>query len=75
MNKEKFEKWINLDGVEEERTYHYPDGSIYKIENPIKVYIKESGSHKLIDKGGLNHYIRPTWNAFTFKGKYEFNVE
>jgi hypothetical protein len=74
MKVEKFENWIDL-SMEETRTYHFPDGSTYTVDKPSKIYIKESGSHKIIDKNGLNHYVRPGWNAFTFEGEYSFNVE
>tara|TARA_B100001245_G_C22799425_1_gene385381 strand:+ start:496 stop:723 length:228 start_codon:yes stop_codon:yes gene_type:complete len=75
MKPANFENWIDLDGVEEERTYHFPDGSTYTVVKPSKLFVKKSGSHKLVDANGLNHYVKSGWNAFTFKGTFEFNVE
>ena len=75
MKRKSFDDWIDLDGVEKSRKYHFPDGSTYTVTLPCKLYVKKSGSHKLIDKAGLCHYVRSGWNAFTFDGEFVFNVE
>lgn len=75
MIEKTYNQWIDLEGTETERTYHYPDGFDYTIYNPCKLYIKKSGSHKIIDKKGRNHYISAGWRTFSFEGEFDFNVE
>ena len=75
MKKKGFEKWINIGKNEKSRTYIYPDGFQYTIKNPKKLFVKKSGSHKIVDKNGVNHYITKGFRVIRFKGKYAFNVE
>lgn len=38
------------------REYHYKD-STYRIEKPLKLYIKEGGSgHRVVDADGITHW-------------------
>ena len=73
MEDKAFDKWIDLTGIESQRTYHYPDMD-YTIDNPVKLYVKKSGSHKVIDAKGKNHYMTKGFRAFSFNGTYQFNV-
>ena len=73
MEEKNYEEWIDLEGTETERTYHYPDMT-YTIKNPSKLYVKKSGSHKIIDADGTNHYITAGFRTFTFEGSYTFNL-
>lgn len=75
MKKKGFDEWIDLEGSETERTYHYPDGFDYTVHHPKKLYIKKSGSHKIVDGKGRNHYISAGWRTFSFEGTFDFNVE
>lgn len=54
------------------RTYHFPDGSTFTIEEPIKLSVKrgEKGdSHRVINAGGQSFYVRAGWNAISWVGK------
>lgn len=75
MDKKNFEEWIDLEGVELERTYHFPDGFDYTITLPAKLFVKKSGSHKLVDSTGRLHYIKASWAAFSATGQWAFDVE
>ena len=56
--------WICLQGIEKSRTYIF-DNMEYTIINPRKVYIKKSGSHKVVDGEGKIHYITKHFNKIT----------
>jgi hypothetical protein len=56
-----FSTWMCLQGLEKSRTYIF-DNMEYIILNPKKVYIKKSGSHKVIDNKGKIHYITKHFN-------------
>lgn len=73
--KEGFDTWISLDGIESERTYFFPDSLGHTITSPVKLYVKKSGSHRLVDKEGRMHYIRDKWLYFTAIGEWDFTVE
>lgn len=75
MEKKTFEEWIDLKGVETQRTYFFPKGFTYTVDNPVKLFVKKSGSHKLIDSEGKLHYITNDWKTFCAVGEFKFNVE
>jgi len=72
-------EWMSVEN-EAYREYIYPDGSRYRIDNPIKVLVKQKpdggNSHRVVSKPGENHfrshYVRPGWNAIEWEG---FNKE
>jgi len=70
-----FETWINLEGVETDRTYYFNNGFVYTIVKPVKLFVKRSGSHKLVDNEGVLHYIRSSWTVFKAHGEWKFNVK
>jgi hypothetical protein len=70
-----FEEWVDISELETARCYHFPDGSTYAIEKPVKLLVKPSGSHKLVDAEGYNHYVRAGWNAFSFSGKWGIDIK
>lgn len=49
--------------TETARTYVYSDGSAYAIESPRKVYVTETGSHRVVDADGWTHRPEPGWIA------------
>ena len=53
---EALETWMCMQGIEKSRTYWFGEFS-YTISRPSKVYIKKSGSHKIVDENGVIHYI------------------
>lgn len=75
MRKESFGDWINLEGVETTRTYHFPGGDTYTVDMPGRLFVKKSGSHKLVDNKGTMHYIRGSWLTFSAEGEWTFNIE
>ena len=75
MEKKTFEEWIDLSGVETQRTYYFSDGFKYTIDYPVKLFVRKSGSHKLVDSQGTMHYITNDWKTFSAHGQFKFNVE
>ncbi len=53
---EALETWLCLQGIEKTRTYTFKELE-YTIKKPSKVYVKKSGSHKVVDEDGVIHYI------------------
>ena len=51
---------------ERQRTYHFPNGTPFTVQDPIALHVSDSGGHRLILKDGSSVYIRPTWIAFEF---------
>ena len=40
------------------REYVYEDEKVYRIENPLMLYIREGGSgHRVLDKEGVTHWV------------------
>ena len=60
----ELETWYCIQGLEKSRTYVFSNLK-YTIINPIKVYIKKSGSHKVIDGAGKIHYITKHFTKIT----------
>lgn len=60
--------FIELDVTSEEfRIYELPSGNRHRVDYPIKVLIKKgSGSHRVIDRDGVTHYI-PSFDAIVWK--------
>lgn len=54
---------------EEYRLYTYPDGSKFRIEAPLRVFVTESGSHRVIDAAGLTHRPTPGYIGLTWKSR------
>ena len=58
--------------LEVERTYIFPGGHEYVIENPLAVAVKKppiafgGGAHRVVDKLGNPHYIPAGWIAITW---------
>ena len=42
------------------RTYVFSDITI-RIDNPIQLNVSASGGHRLLDAGGVSHYIPCGW--------------
>lgn len=74
MRTENFETWIDLEKSETERTYIFP-GCEYKIVQPSLLFVKKSGSHKIVSKDGICHYINKGWVAIKIEGTFDINVE
>lgn len=52
--------------VEEFREYVYGDGSAYRVDKPVKLYVKsdEKGdSHRVVDIKNVTHYPKRGWIA------------
>ena len=66
-------KFNDISGLEEWREYIWKDGSTYRIEKPISIFIKRNelgDSHRLVDAQGVRHYVPAGWLAFRFVGKW-----
>lgn len=65
----------NLAGTEEWRSYLYTDDFVYRIDRPVKLYVKakpEGDSHRVVDAEGVTHYIPAGWRILRWVGKTEF---
>ena len=61
---EKISNAVCINTNESYRTYHYPNGESYTINNPVQLYILEDGGHRVTD-GTQAHVIRRGWVAIT----------
>lgn len=73
MEKRNYDEWIDLTN-EKSRTYYFGDGSTYTVYEPQKLWVRKSGSHRLIDAAGQKHYITSKWNTFSAIGEWKFTV-
>jgi hypothetical protein len=51
---------------EAERTYHYADGTTFTIEEPYKLHVTESGSHRVIAQNGRTYRPERGWVAISW---------
>lgn len=54
---------------EQNRTYHYPDGSSFTIETPRHLTVLESGSHRIISCDGRTYRPERGWIAISWLPK------
>lgn len=54
---------------EEYRVYIYRDGSSLRIDNPIELFITESGSHRIIAEDGLTYRPTPGFYGIAWKAR------
>lgn len=56
---------------EKVRTYRFPDGSQISIEDPVALYVSDSGGHRILsgteEKGYESHYVRPSWRMLSWQ--------
>ncbi len=46
---------------EKYRVYEWPDGSIIKLSEPLKLNVSKSGGHRVFTADGISHYIPSGW--------------
>lgn len=51
--------WTDISN-ETYRIYCFANG-VYQIDDPLWLYVSNSGGHRIFDKEGMSHYILPTW--------------
>ena len=51
---------------EQGRTYHYDEGRVVTIEDPQAFHITDTGSHRVITKGGRTYRPTPGWLAISW---------
>ena len=52
------------------REYVFPDGSIYRIDSPDALLLKDgSTGHRVVASDGVVHYIPGLWIALRWKTK------
>ena len=69
--------WNDISDLESWREYHYSDGGVYRIHKPILDNVQRSArgdSHRIIDAGGIRHYVPPTWLGFRFAGVWGIGI-
>lgn len=54
---------------EAERTYAWVGGQSLTIENPLKLHVAPSGSHRIFDGAGRSHYIPAGWHHLTWTAR------
>lgn len=54
---------------EQARTHSWIGGQTLTIENPTKLHIAPSGSHRLFDAAGRSHYVPAGWYHLTWTAK------
>lgn len=65
--------WASLTN-EAYREYVYPDGGIYRIDNPVALAIKPgSNGHRVVSEGlesdrRVSHYVEGGWLAIRWEG-------
>ena len=59
------------------RIYTFPSGRQKRIEFPQVLNVSKSGGHRLVDRSGKCHYIKPGWEDITwevFEDKPHFSL-
>lgn len=51
------------------RIYVYKDGQRFRINNPVELFVLDSGSHRVVDSDGVTHRPTPGWLAISWKPK------
>ena len=61
-------EWTDI-SAELYRTYIFPDGTSLRIENPLRLFVSDSGGHRVFsgNDGGKCFYVRPSWAAIEWK--------
>lgn len=59
------------------REYDLEDGTVYRIEQPTDLLVRESGAHNVVDINNVVHYIPNTfkiirWKTFSDKKPIRF---
>lgn len=54
--------------TEEYREYVFAD-LIVRIEAPKKLHVSASGGHRIIDAGGVSHYVPTGWRHLSWQVK------
>jgi len=57
------------------RTYEWPTGYRITIIKPTHLNVSQNGGHRILDKGGVSHYISPGWAHLfweVFEGRPNF---
>jgi hypothetical protein len=56
---------------EEYRVYQF-DQVVIRIDLPLKLNVSKSGGHRILDSGGVSHYIPAGWQRLSWKGSPHF---
>ena len=48
------------------RTYHFPGGEEYVIDQPRFLHVSDSGGHRILDSEGVGHYVPAGWLAVSW---------
>jgi hypothetical protein len=51
------------------RTYHYPDGRTFTIDDPYKLHVTDTGSHRVIGADGRTCRPERGWIAISWLPK------
>ncbi len=55
--------------MEEWREYHFPDGTVVRIEAPLALNVSKSGGHRIQTTSGVSEYIPPGWRRLRWKSR------
>ena len=51
------------------RVYCFPDGSVVRIDRPMKLNVAETGGHRVYTGDGISHYIPSGWRHLWWEVK------
>ena len=60
---------LNDISSEEWREYEFEENKKVRIENPLGINVSKSGGHRVIDAGGITHYVPKGWFHISWKPK------
>jgi NTP pyrophosphatase (non-canonical NTP hydrolase) len=49
--------------------YTYPNRTTFRVDNPVKLYLHDNGSVRILDADGVTHYPIPDWVGVSWKDK------
>jgi hypothetical protein len=52
--------WSNI-STNQYRVYEFPGGHKVRLEKPLKLFVSESGGHRVFTADGISHYIPTGW--------------
>lgn len=60
------EVWADI-STEEFRTYIFPGEVQAVVRDPVALAVNQQGSHRIIDRAGMSHFIPAGWHHLVWK--------
>lgn len=55
--------------TEQYRAYVFPGGDTVTVTEPLKLFVSNSGGHRIVDASGTSHYLPARWIHLSWKVK------